>query len=190
MPNSYYGNFRTRTLAEIFPDASTFGQFYTDCGIPTKLLAGEEYVPYNISTIYALLISNFASNHIKASDENRFKLQLMTIIFQYGAIWQKEMVMNDKILALTDEEILAGSKAVYNSARNPGIQPSTSALQELTYIDNQNTTNYAKAKAEGYSTLSAYLDGNITKRFMDKFKNLFIVVNYPEYPLLYEEEDM
>lgn len=183
---SYYGSFRTRTFAEIFPDATTFNDFYVNCGIPARLLNTSN--DYNINTIYALLISHYASNNIKSSDENRFKLQLMTVIFQYGPIWQKEMEAQDKILALSDEELLAGSKAIYNTARNPGVSPSTGSLEELTYIDNQNTTNYRKAKAEGYAMISSYLDKGVTRRFLDKFKNLFIVISYPDYPLLYEED--
>ena len=113
----------------------------------------------------------------------------MTIIFQYGAIWQKEMATQEKILNLTDDELLVGSKAIYNQARNPGTIPSTGSLQELTYIDNQNTTQYAKPKGEGFASLSAYLDPNITRRFMDKFKKLFIIVLYPGEALWYVEED-
>lgn len=187
--NSLYGNFRTRTFAEIFPSSDEFAEFYEDCGIPTKLLSGTDYEDYSIETIYALLVSHYANNCIKSSDENRFKLELMTIIFQYGAIWQKEMATQDKILNLTDEELLVGSKAIYNQARNPSTVPSTGSLQELTYIDNQNTTQYAKAKGEGYASLSAYLDPNITRRFMDKFKKLFIIVLYPGEALWYVEED-
>lgn len=187
--NSLYGNFRTRTFAEIFPSSDEFSQFYAECGIPTKLLQGTEYEDYSIETIYALLVSYYANNCIKSSDENRFKLELMTIIFQYGAIWQKEMATQEKILNLTDDELLVGSKAIYNQARNPSTIPSTGTLQELPYIDNQNTTQYAKPKGEGYSALSAYLDPNITRRFMDKFKKLFIIVLYPSEALWYVEED-
>ena len=168
-----------KTLSEVFPDSTTFEQSYLTCGLPTKLLTGVEYQDYSISTIYALLMSNYSNSYIKSSDENRFKFEVMSIIFQYGPIWQKEMVQQSKILNLTDEELLTGSKAIHNHAMNPGSQPSTISLQELEYIDNQNTTSYVKNKVEGYAQLQGYLDSNITRRFMDKFKKLFIVVLYP-----------
>lgn len=186
--NSYYGNFRTRTFAEIFPDADTFSTFYNDCGIPTRLLTDTAYQNYNIDTIYALLVSHYANNNIKSSAEDRFKLELMTIIYQYGPIWQKEMVNQDKILALTEEEILTGTRAIYNQARNPSTSPTTATLTELPYIDAQNTTNYSKAKGEAYAQLASYFDAEVTSRFIDKFKKLFIVVLYPDSPLYYTEE--
>ena len=168
-----------KTLSEVFPDSTTFEQSYLTCGLPTKLLTGAEYQDYSISTIYALLMSNYSNSYIKSSDENRFKFEVMSIIFQYGPIWQKEMVQQSKILNLTDEELLTGSKAIHNHAMNPGSQPSTATLSELEYIDSQNTTSYVKNKVEGYAQLQGYLDSNITRRFMDKFKKLFIVVLYP-----------
>lgn len=186
--NSYYGNFRTRTFSEIFPSDTAFAEFYETCGIPTRLLSSEEYEKYNAEVIYALLVSNFASSCIKSSDENRFKLELMSIIFEYGPVWQKEMVAQDKILALTEDELLRGSKAIYNHAMNPGTAPGTASLNELDYIDSQNTTTYSKGKGEGYAEISAYLDPNITRRFIDKFRNLFKVVAYPDDALWYVEE--
>ena len=168
-----------KTLSKVFPDSTSFEQSYLTCGLPTKLLTGEEYQDYSISTIYALLMSNYSNSYIKSSDENRFKFEVMSIIFQYGPIWQKEMVQQSKILNLTDEELLTGSKAIHNHAMNPGSQPSTATLSELEYIDSQNTTSYVRNKVEGYAQLQGYLDSNITRRFMDKFKRLFIVVLYP-----------
>ena len=168
-----------KTLSEVFPDSTTFEQSYLTCGLPTKLLTGSEYQDYSISTIYALLMSNYSNSYIKSSDENRFKFEVMSIIFQYGPIWQKEMVQQSKILNLIDEDLLTGSKAIHNHAMNPGSQPSTATLSELEYIDSQNTTSYVKNKVEGYAQLQGYLDSNITRRFMDKFKKLFIVVLYP-----------
>lgn len=187
--DTQYNNFRTRTFAEIFPDPETFSAFYQDCGLPPKLLSGTEFGKYNITTIHSLLIAHYANSCIKSSDENRFKLEVMSIIFEYGPIWQKEMVMQDKILALTDDELLFSSKAIYNQARNPGTSPSTLSLTELTYIDNQNTTQHTKSKGEAYSALTAYIDPNVTSRFIDKFRKLFIVVAYSGESLFYVEED-
>ena len=41
---------------------------------------------------------------------------------------------------LSEEDIRLGSKAIYNQALNPQTEPSTKSLEELTYINQQNTT--------------------------------------------------
>ena len=186
---SYYGNFRTRTFANIFPTVSDFTTWYSTCGVPDVLLTGTDYAKYSISAIYFLLISYYANSHIKSSDENRFKLQLMAIIYEAGPVWQRQMYLQDKAMKLADDDVLRGAKAIYNHAMHPDTEPSTGDLEELTYIDDQNTTNWQKEKARGYAEAREFLDPNICSRFMQKFKKLFLTVLYPDRPLLYETEE-
>ena len=190
--NSYYGNFRTRTFANIFPAVTDFTTFYANCGVPQTLFTSSDdaaYAKYDISAIYFLLISYYANSHIKSSDENRFKLQLMSIIYEAGAAWQREMFLQEKMMKLSDADVLRGAKAIYNHAMHPDTSPSTASLEELTYIDDQNTTNWQKEKARGYAEAMSYLDPNICSRFMAKFKKLFLTVLHPDAPLLYETEE-
>lgn len=74
---------------------------------------------------------------------------------------------------MTDEDLIQGSKAVYNTALNPGTAPSTDTLDELTYINQQNTTKYKKTKLEGYALLLDLLESDVTSDFIDSFKKLF-----------------
>ncbi len=187
--DSYYGNFRTRTFSEIFPDVTEFSTFYTTCGVPQNLLTGAGYTSFGISTIYWLLISNFANDHIKSSDENRFKLKLMSIIFEAGPQWQRAMKLQADIMGMTDSELLVGSKAIYNHAMHPDTTPSTAQLTELEYIDDQNTTNYRKDKILALVNAIDVLDTQICERFINRFRKLFINVVYPDYPLLYVSEE-
>lgn len=187
--DSYYGNFRTRTFSEIFPDVTEFSTFYTTCGVPQNLLTGTGYTNFGISTIYWLLISNFANDHIKSSDENRFKLKLMSIIFEAGPQWQRAMKLQADIMGMTDSELLVGSKAIYNHAMHPDTTPSTGQLTELEYIDDQNTTNYRKDKILALVNAIDVLDTQICERFINRFRKLFINVVYPDYPLLYVSEE-
>jgi hypothetical protein len=78
---------------------------------------------------------------------------MFSVIFQYGPTWQKRLDIQAKIRGLTDSDILIGSKAIYNTALNPSTAPSTGSLEELTYINSQNTTNYKKSKLEAYAQL-------------------------------------
>lgn len=180
---------RTRTFADIFPDWDTFNAYRTTCGFPDMLQDNADYSNYSPQVVYYLLLSEYANSSIKSSDEGRFKLKLMSILYQYGPTWQREMYLQEKLLRVSDDEMLVGSRAVYNHAKNPGVEPSTSALDQLEYIDDQNVTNYMKNKPDAYREISDGLSPSITKRFLDKFKQLFVPIAYGDYPLIYIEED-
>lgn len=186
---SYYGNYRTRTFSEIFPEYNDFNTFYTTCGVPQNLLTGAAYTNFGLPTIYYLLISNFSNSHIKQSDEGRFKLKLMSIIFEAGPQWQRAMKLQADLVAMSDADLLKGSKAIYNHAMHPDTEPSTGQLEELEYIDDQNVTNYRKDKVIALVNAMDALDSNICDRFINRFRKLFINVLYPDYPLLYTSEE-
>lgn len=104
----------------------------------------------------------------------------------YGPSWQKRLEIQQKLIDLSDDEIVKGTTAIYNSALNPGQTPSTQTLEELNYINSQNTTKYKKSKIEGYATLYSLIETDVTEEFIGKFKKLFITVVEPDYPLWYK----
>lgn len=180
--DTMYGVDRTRAFAEIFPNATEFITNFANSGLPARNLTNEDFV-----IIYFLLVSEFANNPIRSNSEDRFKLQISSLLYQHAPVWKKETELQDLILALTEEEMTQGSKAIYNHALNPSTAPSTSSLEELTYIDQQNTTQYAKAKSEAYTQIGAMLDGEVSRRFIDKFRDLFKIDAYPDNQLVYKE---
>lgn len=108
----------------------------------------------------------------------------------YGPTWAKRLDIQEKLRNLSEDEIKKGSRAVYNHAYNPGTAPSTATLTELTFIDNQNTTNYVRSTIEGYAALTDLLETDVTKEFIDKFKKLFLLIVQPEEKLLYGSENI
>jgi hypothetical protein len=174
--NSLYGNFRTRTFCEIFPDLETFKEEYE----ATPLVSIE-----NVDQLYFLLYARYGNSNIASSDENQFKYKLWSTIFMYGPTWEKRLDVQQKLRALNDDELIAGGNAVHNTALNPGTQPTSS---ELPYINQQNTTKYKKSKLEGYATLLTLLETDVTEDFINKFKKLFLTVVNPELPLWYITE--
>lgn len=184
---SIYGEYRTRTFGEIFPDVTSFTDFYSSGPIPGRLLNGNDYSTYQADTIYTLLCSEYFGAHISMSSEDWFKLKVMQIIYEYGPTWQREMALQDKLLALTDDQLMTGSKAIYNHAAHPSTDPSTATLEELTYIDDQNTSNWKKERIRAFVDGSSGLDDSITRTFLNRFKKLFIKFIYPTGPVLYGE---
>lgn len=181
---TYYGGYRTRTFADIFPTADTFtteiSKIGTECGAGAIVPSGA-----SLRQIYYLLYARYGNSHIAYSDENQFIYGVFSTIYMYGANWQKHLDIQQKLRGMTENDLLAGSRAIYNKAFNPNTSPSTDTLEELVTINEQNTTNYKRSKLDGYAALLALLQSDLTADFIAKFNKLFIKVVAPDYPLLY-----
>ena len=183
--SNLYGRFRTNTFTDHFSDAASFLSAWKASGLYSSGLITDA----NITFLYYLLYGQYGNSTVASSDPNRFKYNLWSIIYEYGPSWEKRLEIQKKLRNLTDDEIIQGSKTIYNHANNPGTEPSTASLEELEYIDDQNTSQYKKAKVEAYQLLWNLIKFDVTKEFIDKFKVLFLVIVMPERPLLYANED-
>lgn len=177
-----YGNFRSRTFADIFPDYETF-QSEMSATVFSNAISND-----SLQLSYYLLYANYGNSHIASSDENQFEYKVFSTIFMYGPTWEKRLDIQKKIRELTVDQIKDGGKAIYNHAFNPGSAPTTSSLQELDYINDQNTTNYRKSDIEAYSLVWDMLETDVTKEFVQKFKKLFLTIVEPESPLWYSTD--
>lgn len=191
--NPIDGNFMMRRFKEIFPDSE---QFYTEWTATNynKLNGVEVLTEEALALTYSLLYSRYGNSTIASFDENQFKYQVFSIIFMYGPTWFKRLDIQSKIRQLSAEDFRLGTKAVHNSALNPETLPTTGDLEELNYINQQNTTTYKKGLVDGYADLLALLDTDVTEEFISKFKKLFITIIQPMSPLWYkttaEEENI
>ena len=129
----------------------------------------------SLQTIFYLLFASYGNNPIANSDVGQFKMKIVSTIYAYGPTWEKKQGIQKTVRALTESDLLQGAKQIYNHALNPSSEPSTAALTELEYINDQNTANYQKSKMEAYSILWGLLHADATKEFMDKFKKCFSI---------------
>ena len=177
--DSVYGNYRTRKFADIWPSADAFIQDYQASAIPQKLKVADA------TTLYYLLYARYGNSSIANSDENQFKYKIFSTIYIGGATWAKKQEIQDKLREMTEDEILAGTKAINNHAYNPQTAPTTDTVEELEYINEQNTTKYKKSKLDGYALLWAILNDGVTETFLREFRYHFLVVVEPQLPLWY-----
>ena len=190
--SSMIPQYSTDIFTDIYPDAETFVSDYKNNGIPYKINNVQTLSDTNINTVYYLLYARYGNSPLANRDITQFKYKLFSIIFQYGPAWQKELEVQRKIMNLSEDDIRLGSKAIYNQALNPQTEPSTAALSELTYINQQNTTNYKKSPLEGYAILMELLKKDVTEEFINKFGRCFKKFVSNERPIIYvteEEED-
>lgn len=180
--SSLYGNYtRTRSYSEIYSNSNDFiTEWFNSPFASTNVMSAND-----LELTYFILLSNFANSHIVSSDENRFKLELMSLVFRYAPSWIKRIDLQKKLRGLTDDELMQGSKNIYNHAFNPSAEPPTSTLDEINYINEQNTNNFKKSKMDAYQSLYMILETDVTAEFIKVFKKLFRTVVEPESPLWY-----
>ena len=185
--------YSTMLFTDVWSSVIEFKNDYEEAGIYTEpvisndvvVKAGTKLSDASITILFSLLYSKYGNNPIANRDVNQFKFKVFGIIFQYGPSWEKKLEIQEKLRALSDDEISKGSKAIYNTAVNPSTQPSTQSLEELTYINSQNTTNYKKSKMDAYTQLWGLIDTDVTGDFINRFKVCFKQFVRPEKPLLY-----
>ena len=177
--NSLYGNYRQVKFTDVWKDVNSFLTEYQNNGIQTTISQ------QSAQTLYYLLYSRFGNSTIASSDTNRFKYDVWGTIFSYGPTWEKRLEIQEKLRALSDDELFTGATQIFNHAYNPGTAPSTNTLDELTAINEQNTNKNKKDKLNAYAMLMSLLETDVTQQFLDRFKKLFLTVVQPELPLWY-----
>jgi len=174
----------TKIFTEIFEDYDDFIYSWKESGFYEDGLVKDE----NIKKIYFSLYAKHANSAIANMDENQFKYKLFYIIFTAGPTWEKKLEIQKKLRNLDDEELLRGSKTIYNHSYNPSTMPSTSSLEELPTVNDQTTTNNKKSKIEGYALLLELLETDVTTEFISKFSNLFAKFVHTR-PVVYVSEE-
>lgn len=179
---SLYGSYRQKRFTDVYESVEDFLADYKNCGIPTTISDN------SAQTLFYLLYGSYGNDVVASSDINRFKYKLFSIIFQYAPNWEKQLEIQNKLRALTEEDIRLGSRQIYNTAQNPSTEPSTDTTDELQYINNQNVTKNQRGVLEGYATLLSLLRTDVTQEFLNRFRKLFLTIVQPEEPLLYITE--
>lgn len=173
----------TMLFTEVWEEVNDFIYDFNNIGIPKKIKVE------SAQTLYYLLYARYGNNPIANLDIEQFKYKVFSTIFMYGPTWEKRLDIQDKLRGLTEDQLLAGSKAIYNTALNPSAAPTTTTTEELDYINSQNTTNYKKSKMDAYTQLWDLLATDVTNDFLIKFRPCFKTFVMPERPLLYVTDE-
>jgi len=174
--------YSTKIFTEIWGDETEFISDIKDSGL-NKLSDDSLHI------LFRLLFARYGNSPISNMDENQFKAKVAAIIFQYGPTWEKRVEIQDKIRALKEDELLTGSKQVFNSAYNPDTAPSTQNIEELQYVSEQKTALNKRSKLEGYSLLLNLLETDVTEEFISRFRKCFVTIVAPQHPLFYVTEE-
>lgn len=142
-----------------------------------------------LKLLYGLLFAKHANDPISNDDINQSKAKFNSIIFRFGPSWYKKLEIQKNIRDLTEDEICMGSKSIANRALNPSTDPSTSGLEEIIEINEQNTNKIRRSKIEGYALLLSVIQNDVTTEFINRFKECFKQFFVPDCDTVYIEED-
>lgn len=179
--SSLYGNYRTKTFADIWESSDAFVEDYQNAKVQQTI--SEE----SVTNLYYLLYARYGNSSIASSDPNQWKYKVWSFIFMYGPTWEKRLEIQTKIRNFTEDELRESAQAIYNHANNPSTQPATDKTAEhiMEFIDDQNVTIHKRSRTDAYALLMSLLEVDVTKQFLDRFQKLFITVVEPDYPLWY-----
>lgn len=174
---------QTKTFNEIWNNYTTFSTDFS-----SSPFTGIIKTP-NLEILYYLLYAKFGNSFITNLDENQWKFKVFSTIWKYGPAWEKKLEIQEnlKALDLDSDTLLQGARAIYNKALNPETEPSTAALTELTYINEQTTTNYKKSKMDALTQLWNLIATDVTESFLERFAPLFKRIWNPG--ILFESEE-
>lgn len=177
--------YNTILFQEVWDEPEAFINDFND-SVFNKMTSFDSDV---LELVFGLLYAKYGNNPIANNDVNQFKAKVFSVLFSYGPTWLKRLDIQNKLRALSDEEITKGGKAIYNNALNPDGAPATQSLEELARINSQSTTNYKKSRMDAYAQLWSLLDVDVTTEFINKFRICFKQFVRPEETLLYYEEN-
>ena len=172
---------RTLKFREVYNSADLFYSDYTSYGISTTISEA------NCKNLFYLLYAKYGNSHFANEDLVQAKLKIFTTIFKYGPTWEKKLEIQASLRALDLADLQEGAKQIVNHANNPNTAPSTTALTELEFIDEQHQTNYKRNKVDAYGSLWGMLATDVTEEFLNKFNKIFVFVTNEEDRYLYEE---
>lgn len=181
--NSLYGNYRTRYFTEIYPDVDTFMTDYKNLGIPASVSDS------SANLTYYLLYSYYGNSSVANSDENQFRYRLFSTVFRYGPTWEKRLEIQKNLRELSEADLLLSGTNITNHSYNPSTGPVADSDQILETINDQNVNKYKRSKLSAYGELWQLLKVDPTSDYINKFKDLFLVVVEPEEPLWYASYD-
>lgn len=178
----------TKTFSQIYPD---YDGFLSDHGT-----FGLNKIPFQdnsfLKTIYMILMGEYGSSAIMNMTVDLFKIRLFTAIMSHGPRLERELDIQAKLLAMSDEDLQVSAKTIYNVAANPSIAPTTDTLDELPTINQQTVTNHKRSKLDAWAYLESLIRDDLVSRFVRRFAYLFTVIPKTNNPLYYvtnEEEE-
>ena len=177
----------TKLFSEIWDDSKEFKADYTsyEAGIGNLNKVDDKYVVLT----WQLLASKFANTPIRSQSVSQFKLAVFAIMASEAPTWSRRLELQNSVRSLTEADLLAGETQINNRAENPDENPTTSTMDELTYINVQTATKQKRSKMQAYALLDSLLQDDLCETYVHRFNSLCKRVLVPGQFIYISEED-
>lgn len=177
----------TKLFNEIWDDSTEFKADYNtyETGIGNLNKVDDKYVVLT----WQLLASKFANTPIRSASVSQFKLAVFAIMASEAPTWARRLELQNSVRSLTEADLLAGETQINNRAENPDENPTTSTMDELTYINVQTATKQKRSKMQAYALLDSLLQDDLCETYVHRFNSLFKRVLVPAQYIYISEED-
>ena len=178
--------YNTLLFNQVWENSAQFKADYTnyETGIENLNKIDDKYVVLT----WQLLASKFASTPIRSNSVDQFKLAVFGIMASEAPTWVRRLELQKAVRDLTESDLLAGETSIANRAENPDEAPTTSTMDELTYINVQTTSKQKRSKIQAYAMLDSLLQDDLCETYVHRFNRLFKRVYVPA-TYIYPTED-
>lgn len=174
-------NYSTKIFKNIFPNYQTFSEWYAS----SPLSNGLTDIPSNKT--FRIISNEYNDCHVCMTEES-FKEHFENELYTYYKEFEATTKAIDELMELTDAQVEDGGKMIVNMADIPENVSSTDA-DTVNFISQHQKTLTRKGvlqiKREQISNKRAYT----VRRFLERFRHLFIRVISPYYTTVYMEKD-
>ena len=162
--------YNTQTFAEVFPNFlefkyafdNLFDSYAKNCISSTSL-----------RTLYWLLYSRYCDNPIVNYTVVNFKAKIVGITYAKGPTWERKLALQKTLRELSEADLLAGARTLFNRAMHDATEPGTNTDEELDYINAQDVSKQRRSKLDAYSYLQDILKTDVTEDFIKSYSKLF-----------------
>lgn len=177
--------FDTKLFSDVYPEFSDFKKTFDE---EFDSYAKDCITNNSLKTLYYILYARYGNNPIVNRTEDIFKAKLVAITFQKGPTWERKLALQKSLRDLTEADLLAGARTLFNRALNPETEPGTDTDVELSYINGQDVTKQKRSKLDAYSYLNDVLKNDVTEEFIQSYAKLFSKFVSPTITRIYEND--
>lgn len=169
-----------KLFKDVFPDYQTFLDWYSQTPFATTFNKSPNIVTFNI------IYNEYCVSHLAFSEEV-FKCKFSNDIYTYFEDFEQESEAIKDLMALTSEDIVKAGSTVVNFADIPEKTSDTDA-EVVDFVSQQQKTNMFRSELESKREVIRNKRELSVRRFLSRFRHLFMRIISPDYIKVYVED--
>lgn len=170
-----------KLFKDIFPDYQSFSTWYAT----TLFHLSSGQAPNAIT--FSIIYNEYCASHVAYSEEV-FKNKFANDLYTYYEDFEQESAAIKDLMKLTSEDIIKAGSTVTNFADIPEKTSDTDA-EVVDFVSQQQKTNMFRSELEAKREVIRNKRELSVRRFLSRFRHLFIRIISPDYIKVYVEDE-